>query len=145
MKTNRIYILGTVASGKTTIAKELSKKLKIKHYDLDNIYWLSFNKKRDEKERDKFFRRLCNKNKWIVEGAYSSWIDYGIKKANLVILLKLPRALLLWRVTKRVLKKEKSKLMGEKRYKENFVDYYKYLRAIINYYNNNFLQQHLRK
>jgi len=134
MKINKVYILGTVASGKTTLAKELSKKLKIKHYDLDNIYWLKFGKKRDEKERDKLFRKLCNKDKWILEGAYYSWIDYGIKKADLVILLKLPRAVLLWRVTKRVLKKEKSKLMGEDRYKENFADYYKYLRAIIHYY-----------
>lgn len=34
---NKIYILGSVASGKTTLAKNLSIKTNIKYYELDNV------------------------------------------------------------------------------------------------------------
>jgi adenylate kinase family enzyme len=34
---NKIYIIGSVASGKTTLARELSRKLNISHYELDCI------------------------------------------------------------------------------------------------------------
>ena len=35
----KIYIIGPCGSGKTTLAKELSKKLSIKNYELDKIVW----------------------------------------------------------------------------------------------------------
>lgn len=35
----RIYIIGSVASGKTTLARTLSKKLNIKAYELDNVVY----------------------------------------------------------------------------------------------------------
>ena len=35
----KIYIIGAVGSGKTTLAKELSKKLNIKMYELDKVVW----------------------------------------------------------------------------------------------------------
>ena len=44
----RLYILGTMGSGKTTLAKKFLR-LKIK-YDLDDIYWKKFDIRRDEKE-----------------------------------------------------------------------------------------------
>ena len=62
MPLNRIYIIGTVASGKSFLAGKLSKILKIKHYDLDDIFWGSkFDEKREEKERNRLFRNLCKK------------------------------------------------------------------------------------
>ena len=35
----KIHIIGSVASGKTTLAKELSRKLAIPYYELDNVVW----------------------------------------------------------------------------------------------------------
>lgn len=54
----RIYIIGSVASGKTTLARTLSKKLNIKAYELDNVVYNDKNIKRSNKERDKLFSPL---------------------------------------------------------------------------------------
>jgi len=139
MKPKRIFVLGTVGSGKTTFSKKVSSILNIKHYDLDDIFWTNkFNKKRSEKARDNKFKELCNKKDWIIEGVYSTWIDYGIKKADLVVLLKIPKISLFWRITKRSLKREKQKQLGKKRYNQNFKDYIGLLKASNRYYNKNF-------
>jgi len=136
MKTpNKIFILGTMGSGKSTLAKELSKKLKIKSYDLDDIFWTKkFNRKRSEKMRNKMFKGLCNKDEWIIEGAYSTWIKYGIKKSDVVVLFKIPVKSLLWRITKRSIKREKQKNLGKERYQQNFKDYIDLIKATLKYY-----------
>ena len=35
----KIYIIGSVGSGKTTLAKRLSKELNILYYELDSVTW----------------------------------------------------------------------------------------------------------
>ena len=35
----KIYIIGPVGSGKTTLAKKLAHKLNIKYYELDKVAW----------------------------------------------------------------------------------------------------------
>jgi len=53
MGPQKIFVLGTIGSGKSTFSKKLSLILKIKHYDLDDIFWTNkFNKKRSEGARD---------------------------------------------------------------------------------------------
>lgn len=36
----RIHIIGSVGSGKTTLARELSKTYQIPFYELDNVAWI---------------------------------------------------------------------------------------------------------
>ena len=134
MKPDKIYILGTVGSGKTYLAKKLSEILKIEHYDLDDIFWTTkFNKKRNEKERNILFKEICNKKKWIIEGVYSTWIECGIKKSNLVILVNPKTPALLYRIIKRYIKREKSKIKGKERYNENFNDLLGLTKAVLKY------------
>jgi len=135
MKLKKIFILGNIGSGKSTLAKRLCSILKIKHYDLDNLFWTNkFNKKRSEKVRDEKFKELCNKKEWIIEGVYSTWIEYGIKKADLVVLLKISKKDLLWRITKRSIKKEEEKKLEIERYTQNFSDYLQLIKATLKYY-----------
>lgn len=126
MKMKKIFILGNMGSGKSTLAKTISEKLNIKHYDLDDIFWKKkFNKKRDIKSRDKKFKELCNKKQWIIEGAYATWIEFGIKKADLVILLKIPLKSLLWRITKRSIKRNEENIKGWIGLTKATIKYYK--------------------
>jgi len=141
MKPKKIFILGTVGSGKSTLAKELSKKLNIKHYDLDDVFWTKkFNQKRTEKERDKLLLKICKNKSWIIEGVYTDWIEKGIKKSDLVILLKIPIITLMYRITKRTLKREKSRLKGKEKYNENFKDYVNLLKAAKRYPKKSYLK-----
>src|SRR4030043_112832 len=82
---------------------------------------------------NKKFRELCDKNKWIIEGAYATWIEYGIKKADLVVLLEISRKSLLWRITKRSIKREKQKNLGKERYQQSFKDYIQLIKATLKY------------
>lgn len=68
----KIDIIGSVASGKTTLAKRISKKYGIPYYEKDNIVWkrtLNGDVKRNPEERDKYFYDIICENNWIVEGA----------------------------------------------------------------------------
>jgi adenylate kinase family enzyme len=121
----KIFILGTVGSGKSTLANQLSEKLRINHYDLDDVFWENkFNKKRSEQEREKEFNKIINKDSWIIEGVYTAWIEEGIKKSDLVILLKVPLSTLASRITKRSIKNKG----------ESFKGYAGMLKAARNYY-----------
>jgi len=128
MKTLRkIFILGISGSGKTTLAKQISKKLKISSYDLDNIFFIRrFDKRRPEASRIRLFNKLINKKSWIIEGVYSDWIEDGLKKSDLVILLDVPFRKTTYRVSKRYVKRKG-------KYKENIKDLLKLINFIRKY------------
>jgi adenylate kinase family enzyme len=68
----KIDIIGSVASGKTTLAKEISKKYQIPCYEKDNVVWertINGDKKRNSKERDRIFDEIIKRENWIVEGS----------------------------------------------------------------------------
>lgn len=68
----KIDIIGSVASGKTTLARKISQKYKVPYYEKDNIVWMRTpegDKKRTPEERDKFFEQIITSDNWIVEGS----------------------------------------------------------------------------
>jgi adenylate kinase family enzyme len=83
MNYKRIFILGTTGTGKTHLAYLLSKKLKIKKYSLDDVYWKrKYDIKRTEKERDKELKKITKNKRWIIEGIYSHWPKKAAKKVT---------------------------------------------------------------
>ena len=103
---NRILILGCSGSGKTFLATTISKNLKIKSYDLDDIFFeRKYDIKRNEIVRLKLLNKITKTKKWIIEGVYSSWIDEAVKKSDIVILLDFPFTILAWRIFKRYVKR----------------------------------------
>jgi adenylate kinase family enzyme len=107
----RLIIFGGTASGKTTVAKILSNKLDIPCYSTDDIvYKHNWKKKRVSTEKEKIVKKILTSKNWIIEGVHTEvWLLPVIKKADLVILLDLPRVVLLKRVLKRQLLKRNFK------------------------------------
>lgn len=106
----RIYILGTSASGKSTLAEILSEKLNVPVYHLDDIFWYKkYSRKRNEKKRDEMISKIIGKKRWIIEGVYGSWTEKGIKKSDLVIWLDFPFRILSLRILRRFLKEKNKK------------------------------------
>jgi|APSaa5957512622_1039677.scaffolds.fasta_scaffold07002_7 adenylate kinase family enzyme len=104
MKYSRIYVVGPEGSGKSTLAKKLSKKIGIKHYDLDDIVWSRrYDKKRSHKMRLKKLKELVKKKSWIIEGAFGGWVEPIFKETDLVIMLNLKYSILARRHVKRSL------------------------------------------
>jgi adenylate kinase family enzyme len=110
MDIKRVHIIGTSGSGKSFLAKKLSNLLKIKVYDLDDLFWKrKYNIERDEKERIKLLKNITKKNKWIIEGVYSSWVEDSIKRSNLIIWLDPPAHILSYRLILRFFRRKEFK------------------------------------
>ena len=68
----KLDIIGSVASGKTTLARKLSAQYQIPFYEKDNIVWERTpdgDKRRIPEERDKMFGRYWRRSIRIVEGS----------------------------------------------------------------------------
>jgi adenylate kinase family enzyme len=99
---DRIYIIGPEGSGKSTLANIISKKLKIKHYDLDNVVWSRrYDKKRSHNARLNKLISITKKKKWIIEGIFGGWTEPAFKNSDLVIILNLDYSVLVKNLLKR--------------------------------------------
>jgi len=128
MKLNKIYIIGPEGCGKSTLAKLLSKKLKAKHYDLDDVYYIrKYNKKRSHESRLKKLNKLVSKKRWILEGIFGGWTEPAFKKADLVIILNLDYPILIKNLLKRSII---GRFKGYEKEKTNFKDTWKVIKHV---------------
>lgn len=97
---SKIYIIGPVGSGKTTLSRKLSKKTNIPCYELDNFVWKNDGKsniKRTYEESNEMLKDVLKKDTWIVEDVGRERFKKVRKEADLVIYLD---------VNKYIIKKE---------------------------------------
>jgi len=90
VKFNKIHVIGSVGSGKTTLARKLSTFMNIPHYELDNVVWKrnpDGDIRRTDEERDEYLSKIISKDKWIIEGAQYSWVSPSFEQADLILLL----------------------------------------------------------
>lgn len=101
----RIVVIGTTSSGKTTVARELSRRLQAPHVELDALYW---EPNWTVAEPEVFRERVSNAlkgDRWVVDGGYSKIRDLIWPNATDVVWLDYSLALkmrwLLWRTLRR--------------------------------------------
>ena len=85
---SKIYITGIVASGKTTLAKKLSKKLNIPHYELDCIVHHKTETeryKRTPEQQIEVIRRIDSEGDWIIEGTHRKSCNCLLDMADKII------------------------------------------------------------
>lgn len=103
----KIYIIGPVGSGKTTLARELSKKYNIQYYELDKIVWDdATNTKRNKKEIKKLFNNILKKDNWIIEDVGRDIFKLGIEVSDIVYYIKHSKVKLYYRCIKRYIKQK---------------------------------------
>ncbi len=84
----KILIIGTVGTGKTTLAKKLSKQYNIKYYEIDSIVHDDNNKiKRTSKQQYEIIEKINNNADWIIEGVLRKNLYYLLELAEKIIYL----------------------------------------------------------
>lgn len=88
----KIYIVGSVASGKTTFAKKLSERTGIECTHLDGIVHIKDetnkvwgNIRRDDAEIIRLFNDVISNSKWIIEDAGRTMFIKAMEEADLII------------------------------------------------------------
>src|SRR5918911_5761002 len=102
----KIAVQGTSGSGKTTVARELARRLGVPHVELDALYhgpnWL-------ETPAEEFRRRVAAATAgdgWVVDGNYDSKLGtLVLERADTVVWLDLPLRVALARVTRRTVRR----------------------------------------
>ncbi len=106
----KIYIIGCSGTGKTYLAKKLSNKYNISHYDLDNIYWdnslQKYGIKTEIEKRDKLLQDILEEDSWIIEGIYYKWLEQSFKDADIIYVLDLQKYIYKFRIIKRFIKRK---------------------------------------
>lgn len=104
----KIYIVGIVASGKTTLAKQLSAKIRIPKFELDSIIHDDENdgKKRSVEEQLQIIHKINKQEDWIIEGTHRKNLDELFTLADKIIYLDIPLYKRRIRILKRYIKQK---------------------------------------
>lgn len=86
-KVNKIIVIGSPGSGKSTFSRKLSKITGIDIYHLDNIFWNEDRTSIEISEFDKEVKCIIEKQSWIIDGNYFVNMHERINFADTVFFL----------------------------------------------------------
>ena len=100
----KVIVIGSPGSGKSTFALKLGKQLKLPVLHLDSHFWKPGWIKTSESEWRKVETKLVSGDKWIIDGNFSRTFDIRFPAADTIIYLDFPTRICMWRVIKRMIK-----------------------------------------
>lgn len=102
---DRVLIYGVTGSGKTTMARQLAERTGLPWHSVDDLTWEPgwIGVPADEQRRR--IAAICAGERWILDSAYSSWIDLVLDRVELVVALDYSRWRSLSRLTWRTLRR----------------------------------------
>ena len=99
----RIVVVGTTGSGKTILARHLSRRLSIPHVELDALYWgPAWSETPTPLFRERVAQAL-ETEAWVVDGNYSKVRDLVWGRADSVVWLDYALPVVMWRLVARTL------------------------------------------
>lgn len=90
-KYQKIIILGSIGSGKTSLAKQINKRHHIPVYHLDKEYWQPNWIRPSAKDWEEKITNLSNQTTWVMDGNYIETLEVRLSKADLVIMLDIKK------------------------------------------------------
>ena len=97
----RILVVGSGGSGKSTFSVRLGRLLGLPVIHLDTLYWSPGWIEPDKSQWANTVRQVIEQDRWILDGNYSGTLAERIEACDTIIFLDLSRYLCLWRVLKR--------------------------------------------
>ena len=137
----KIHIIGCSGSGKTYLAKALSDKYNMPHFDSDDIQWDNsadgYGVKMPIEKRAELLNNILKNDSWIIEGVYYAWVGKCFEDADKIYVLDVPKRVYTYRIIKRALKR---KLGFEKGKKETLKSVYNLLKWTNVFQNKNMVE-----
>jgi adenylate kinase family enzyme len=97
----RILVIGSGGSGKSTVAKEIADRLRLPLVHLDAFYWHPGWRATETSAWERVVRELIAAPCWVMDGNYGGTLDIRVERCDTVVFLDTPRVVCLWRVLKR--------------------------------------------
>ncbi len=94
----RIMIIGGPGSGKSTLARTLGAQLDLPVVHMDPIYWQGDWVERSKPQVLEMAQAAADAPAWVFDGNHSRSMDYRAERADLILLLDMPRTLRIRRV-----------------------------------------------
>jgi len=98
----RVLVVGSGGSGKSTLSTRLGTSLGLPVIHLDSLYWSPGWIEADKAQWTETVRKVIGQKAWILDGNYSGTLAERIEACDTVVFLDLPRLVCLWRVLRRV-------------------------------------------
>lgn len=102
---NRIRVVGSTGSGKTTLGRHIAMRLDTPHLELDSIFHQADWQELDEHDFIERVTAFTDAERWVVDGNYSPVGDLITDKADTLIYLNYHLAFVLSRLIRRSLKR----------------------------------------
>jgi adenylate kinase family enzyme len=103
----RISVIGSSGSGKTTVARAIAEALDLTHVELDSVFHLPGWQQKPDSEFREEVARLTAGDRWVVDGNYASHgvADIVWPRADTVVWLDPSRPVVMRRVVGRTLRR----------------------------------------
>lgn len=98
---SRVLVAGSSGSGKTTLAARVADALAVPHVEMDSLFHGPHWTVRPSFDED--VRRFSNEPAWVTEWQYSSARSLLAERADLMVWLDLPKAVVMSQVVRRTL------------------------------------------
>jgi adenylate kinase family enzyme len=105
----RIAVVGTTGSGKSTLAGALAARLHLPHIETDALNWQPDWRPASTEELRRRVDAATRANAWVIDGNYREVRGIIWSRAQAVVWLDYPLALILWRLWRRTWRRVLSK------------------------------------
>lgn len=101
MTANRILVYGVTGSGKTTLARQIGERTGLPWHEMDQLTfepaWITV----PLEEQRRRVEAICAEPRWVLDTAYSNWLDLVLPRVELIVALDYPRWISLGRLLRR--------------------------------------------
>jgi adenylate kinase family enzyme len=104
----KILVLGCSGSGKSTLTRLISEKYSLPAVHLDIHFWKEGWVETPRADWLPIVEKLSQEDRWVMDGTFSESFDLRFPRADIIILVNMPRLLCLYRVITRKLKYSKT-------------------------------------